>query len=122
MSFLILIRASSTIGPQELRSTWYFCMMGFSAGLSGFWGTNRISLRLASLVLSAYPAVDGEGLQVLGLLVGIADGCSERARGRSRKSCSQCWLLLASKTLDVSSSIPVFRAGRQPANPPGLPP
>lgn len=35
-STLILIRASKTIGPQAFKSTEYFCMVGFSAGVSGF--------------------------------------------------------------------------------------
>ena len=36
ISFLILMRASRTIGPQSLRSTSYDCMCGLSPGLSGF--------------------------------------------------------------------------------------
>ena len=36
ISFLILMRASSTIGPQVLRSTLYSCIYGFSPGFSGF--------------------------------------------------------------------------------------
>ena len=35
ISFLILIRASSTIGPHVFRSTWYTCIRGLSPGLSG---------------------------------------------------------------------------------------
>ena len=35
ISFLILIRASSTIGPHVFRSTWYSCIRGLSPGLSG---------------------------------------------------------------------------------------
>ena len=36
ISFLILMRASRTIGPQSLRSTSYDCMCGLSPGWSGF--------------------------------------------------------------------------------------
>lgn len=32
----ILIRASRTMGPQAFKSTEYFCMVGFSVGVSGF--------------------------------------------------------------------------------------
>ena len=35
ISFLILIKASSTIGPHVFRSTWYSCIRGLSPGLSG---------------------------------------------------------------------------------------
>ena len=36
ISFLILMSASSTIGPQAFRSTSYSCMVGLSPALSGF--------------------------------------------------------------------------------------
>lgn len=36
ISFLIFSNASSTIGAHSFRLTWYFCMYGFSVGLSGF--------------------------------------------------------------------------------------
>ena len=36
ISFLILIRASKTIGPQVFKSTSYSCILGLSPGLSGF--------------------------------------------------------------------------------------
>ena len=34
---LILISASRTIGPQAFKSTWYFCIVGFTVGVSGFY-------------------------------------------------------------------------------------
>jgi hypothetical protein len=36
ISFLILMRASSIMGPHWFRSTLYSCILGFSAGVSGF--------------------------------------------------------------------------------------
>ena len=36
ISFLILIRASKTIGPQAFKSTSYSCILGLSPDWSGF--------------------------------------------------------------------------------------
>ncbi len=41
ISFLILINASSTIGPHVLRSTWYSCIRGLSRVFSGFYVKTR---------------------------------------------------------------------------------
>ena len=41
ISFLILIRASRTMGPQLFMSTSYDCSLGFSAGWSGFYVRNH---------------------------------------------------------------------------------
>jgi hypothetical protein len=35
-SFLILIKASSIMGPVLFRSSWYDCILGFDDGSSGF--------------------------------------------------------------------------------------
>jgi len=37
ISFLILIKASNTMGPHLFRSISYVCMWGLSPGLSGFY-------------------------------------------------------------------------------------
>ena len=49
ISFLILIKASKTMGPQAFKSTSYSCILGLSPGLSGFQRYTANFLVLAAL-------------------------------------------------------------------------
>ena len=49
ISFLILIKASKTMGPQVFKSTSYSCILGLSPGLSGFQRYTANFLLLAAL-------------------------------------------------------------------------
>ena len=86
ISFLILMSASNTIGPQLFRSTLYSCIRGLSPGLSGSWSCDKrkrscdvTRLFVEEMCISTDPSVDEESFQSLCSL--WLSGCCLAASG-----------------------------------------